>query len=231
MEPDATGETTMTTAAATKTEATWMDYALALDCKGVRDERDAKGRVERCLAALGYIQTCGRCGGGGHYSRNSFGDTRCYDCTGRGTVLARVTKKIVAEAAKRVAAGELAEWRAANRANAEAKRAIAPVMATLDAEWKEGAVHADFSSRRNEWRVMGLDLYTWPPYLAAGLINKAHSRAHDAATPYGSKGRTAAERIATINECLAMVREINASYEEFLAEQRAAEIAATIMEF
>jgi DnaJ-class molecular chaperone len=85
-----------------------MDYALALDCKGVRDERDAKGRVERCLAALGYIQTCGRCGGGGHYSRNSFGDTRCYDCTGRGTVLAKVTKKIVAEAAKRVAAAAAA---------------------------------------------------------------------------------------------------------------------------
>ena len=215
----------------TTTAATWTDYALALDCKGVRDERDAKGRVERCLAALGYVQTCGRCGGGGHYSRNSFGDTRCYDCTGRGTVLAKVTKKIVAEAAKRVAAGELDGWRAANRANAEAKRAIAPVMATLVAEWQNGAVHADHSSRRDEWRVMGLDLYTWPPYLAAGLINKAHSRACAAACPYRSKGQTAAERIATINECLAMVREINASYGEFLAEQRAAEVAATIMEF
>ena len=35
-------------------------------------------------------ESCGRCGGGGHYSRNAAGSTLCYDCHGSGL---RLTKR------------------------------------------------------------------------------------------------------------------------------------------
>lgn len=34
-------------------------------------------------------KACGRCGGGGHYSRNAYGSTACYQCGGSGKVLTK----------------------------------------------------------------------------------------------------------------------------------------------
>lgn len=196
----------------TTNTATWTAYAAALACKNVRDERDAKGRVERCLAALGYVRPCGRCGGGGHYSRNANGDTRCYDCTGRGEVLQKVTARLVAEAAKRVEAGELDAWRAANVAAAEAKRAIAPLMADLTAAWSTGAVHTAYRAMR------GVDsdiVVASPAYRAASLINEVWGRAKDLESPYRAETLSQVDRLAQIRECADLINEINAAFAAF----------------
>ena len=196
----------------TNTATVWTAYAAALACKNVRDERDAKGRVGRCLAALGYVRPCGRCGGGGHYSRNAYGDTRCYDCTGRGEVLQKVTARLVAEAAKRVEAGELDAWRAANVAAAEAKRAIAPLMADINAAWSKGAVHTAYKAMR------GVDsdiVVASPAYRAATLINSVWDRANALECPYRSGGMNQVDRLAHLREVAALINGINEAFAAF----------------
>lgn len=42
------------------------------------------------MATSFETESCGRCGGGGHYSRNAAGSTLCYDCHGSGL---RLTKR------------------------------------------------------------------------------------------------------------------------------------------
>lgn len=42
------------------------------------------------MATSFETESCGRCGGGGHYSRNASGSTLCYDCRGTGL---RLTKR------------------------------------------------------------------------------------------------------------------------------------------
>ena len=202
----------------TTTATTWITYAAALKCQNVRGERDAKGRVERCLAALGYVRVCGRCGGGGHYSRNANGDTRCYDCVGRGEVLQRVTARMVAEAAKRVEAGELDAWRAANRAAAEAKRAIAPLIRDLTVEWSKGAVHTAYKA----WDRGADALMDAPVFRAAGLINSVWGRAKDLESPYRADELSQVERLDGIRECAALIREINEAFAVFTSEHVAA---------
>jgi hypothetical protein len=192
----------------TTNTAAWTAYAAALACKNVRDERDAKGRVERCLAALGYVRTCGRCGGGGHYSRNANGDTRCYDCTGRGEVLQKVTSRLVAEAAKRVEAGELDAWRTANVAAADAKRAIAPLMVALTEAWSKGAVHTAYKA----WRRGSDALVEAPLYRAATLINSVWDRAKALESPYRAETLSQVDRLAQIRECADLINEINAAF-------------------
>lgn len=114
----------------------WIEFAAALRCQNVRDEGDAAGRVQRILGALGYMRPCNRCGGSGQFSRNSFGQTHCYDCGGRGEYLRDITPAIVAEASQRVAAGELDAWRAANRARAAEKQAAEAARAARVAAWE-----------------------------------------------------------------------------------------------
>ena len=189
----------------TATAANWTAYAAALKCQNVRDDRDAQGRVQRCLAALGYVRACPRCGGSGHYSRNAYGDTRCYSCAGRGEVLQTVTSRLVAEAAKRVEAGELDAWRAANRAAAEAKREIAPLIRDLTEAWSKGAVHTAYKA----WNRGSDALMDAPVFRAAGLINSVWERAKDLESPYGARGLSQVERLAGIRECGALIREIN----------------------
>jgi hypothetical protein len=208
----------------TATENTYTAFAAALGCTGIRDERDALRRVNSCLAALGCVRSCPRCYGSGHFSRNSYGSTTCYTCDGRGQVVVKITAKVVAEAAKVVAAGELDGWRAANRANAAAKRAIAPIMAVVDEEWKNGAVHTAHKNDGDAWRVLYPSLNDYPAFNAAGLINSAHDLAASAACQYRSKGMTGEQRLAAVNEALAAIREINAAFAQFIADERAAQV-------
>ena len=206
------------------TENTFTAYATALGCENIRDERDAAKRVNSCLAALGCVRDCPRCGGSGHFSRYSYGSTTCYTCDGRGRVVVKITAKVVAEAAKRVAAGELDGWRAANRARAAAKRAIAPIMEVVDHEWKTGEVHTAYRNDGDSWRVLYPTLNDYPAYNAASLINSAWENAHAAACPHRSGNVPADVRLATINECLTAIREINAAFAQFIADERAAQV-------
>lgn len=202
----------------TTTVTTWTAYAAALGCENIRDERDAAARVNSCLAALGYVRSCPRCGGTGHHSRNSFGSTTCYTCDGRCKVVVKITAAVIEAAAKRVAAGELDAWRAANRARAAAKRAIAPVMAAVNHEWKTGAVHEAYRAFSNAWRAgSGADLYTAPEFIAAGLINDVQEHARAMASDHPPKGTTPEYRLAEVEWCLATVRAINATFAEYMA--------------
>lgn len=90
--------------------------------------------VQRVLYALGIRKVCTRCAGSGHYSRNSLGDTRCYDCKGRKFVAANLDKATLAAAQAKVEAGELATLRAKWAAAAAARRQVQPIVdATLAA--------------------------------------------------------------------------------------------------
>jgi len=43
------------------------------------------------------VETCSRCGGGGHYSWNQMHGSVCYGCGGKGKAYPRVTKKLIKE--------------------------------------------------------------------------------------------------------------------------------------
>lgn len=83
-------------------------------------------KVSTVLWALGIRRACGRCLGSGHYSRNSMGDTRCYDCKGRKERAAELTRKTLDAARVKVEAGELDAARAQGRARAEARKMVTP---------------------------------------------------------------------------------------------------------
>ena len=104
---------------------TIADVAKALGCK----VDGAKSR----LVALGYVKTCGRCGGSGSYSYNQMDGDRCFGCSGSGKQMMAITAAIVAEAKARQDAGELDEYFARNRARAAAKAMIAPLVSEAEA--------------------------------------------------------------------------------------------------
>ncbi|GHV06463.1 hypothetical protein FACS1894217_05190 [Clostridia bacterium] len=54
----------------------------------------------RQMREWGYIQTCSRCGGSGHYSYNQIDGTRCFKCGGKKTVVMTPTKKLIARIKK-----------------------------------------------------------------------------------------------------------------------------------
>lgn len=48
------------------------------------------------LHQRGLAKPCGRCGGSGHHLYNTRDGTRCYGCHGRGYVMPKITRKLVA---------------------------------------------------------------------------------------------------------------------------------------
>lgn len=225
----------------TAPENTYTAYAAALGCTDIRDERDAQRRVNACLAALGCVRSCPRCWGSGHFSRNSFGSTTCYTCNGRGQVVVKITRKVIADAAKRVAAGELDAWRAANRARAAAKRALAPLLAAFDDVHKGNAVGREYSAAYDAKYRGALNLRVsqqveFPEDLhrAQEMVNSIYSAVFEARTPnlYGLTPEQAAERVQW---ALAALPELLAAWAQYKADREAAhlarETAATVMEW
>lgn len=93
--------------------------------------------IRSVLYAIGLRQACGRCGGSGHYSRNAMGDTRCYDCKGRKSFAAKLTRSVLEQARVKVEAGELDACRARVKAQREAKAMVAPKVAAGEAIYRE----------------------------------------------------------------------------------------------
>ena len=223
------------------TENPFTAYATALGCENIRDERDAAKRVNSCLAALGCVRDCPRCGGSGHFSRNSYGSTTCYTCDGRGRVVVKITAKVVAEAAKRVAAGELDGWRAANRARAAAKRALAPMIAAFDALAKGNTIGREYEDAycakyRGAINVRVSEQVEFPEDLhrAQNLVNSITSAVYETRHPslYGLTPESAAARVQW---ALAALPEVVAAWSAYKAERDAAalarETAATVTEW
>lgn len=200
------------TATKTKTKTKALaagEIAALMGCK-------PKSAVSR-LVALGYTESCGRCGGSGRYSWNQIDGDRCFGCGGVGKRLAKITAAVVTEALARIAAGELAGYFAENAARKElgaAHKALWDAyMATVGGKdytaW-------DLASRREaQARAMaGLEPYPadhleTPVYRMQTLKNKIMDRASDA---FYAKKSTHLERIAVIREALAMVLEIDRAW-------------------
>lgn len=85
------------------------------------------------LVALGYTDTCSRCGGSGRYSWNQITGDRCFGCGGHGKVLRKITSAIAVEAVARIAAGELDGYFAAHRARRSIEAEAEAVWATYRA--------------------------------------------------------------------------------------------------
>jgi hypothetical protein len=68
-----------------------------------KPELKAANDVTKCLAVANtrikkvFGETCGRCGGSGHYAYNQIDGTKCYGCNGTKKKLPRLTKKKKAE--------------------------------------------------------------------------------------------------------------------------------------
>lgn len=121
------------TTTTSKATATTID-AIAADLGCTR-----KQAVSR-LTALGYVETCGRCGGTGRYSYNTMDGDRCFGCSGSKRRLVRLTAKIAREAKARIEAGELDGYFARCKAIAAARAAVAPIEWEITAMWKGSAV-------------------------------------------------------------------------------------------
>lgn len=114
--------TTTTAKRMTKKQRALTDAAVALF-------NTTEDKIPAVLWALGIRQTCGRCGGSGHYSYNQIHGSRCYGCNGRREVAAKLTEETFALARTKVEAGELEAYRARARALKQAKREIGPLVA------------------------------------------------------------------------------------------------------
>ena len=203
--------------------ATVVSYDQAAIELGIKstDSRKRRDSVVSRMVALGYTAYCSRCGGSGHYSYNQMHGTRCYGCDGRGETVKPLTRQLLDEMVRRQTAGELDEYFARNRANAEARRMIAPLMAALDHEWAKGAVHQSYkaygklASDRDWVRPCPLDMQ--PEYRAASLINDAWELAIKADR---DSTLTGIERKERIEEALSWVRAINAAWAVFEHDNR-----------
>jgi hypothetical protein len=181
--------------------------------------------VRNCLWVLGLRQACGRCGGSGHYSRNSMGDTRCYDCKGRKERAAKLTKAVLGQARAKVATGELEACRERARTLKAARLAI---KARLEAE-KAAAQYicdvwtAEDQAQRPAEREAGVSLYVSGPLSRARGMSIAVSRvAFEASLAVEFHGANPVRALAVIDDCIAMQRELDASWRAWEAAQRTA---------
>ena len=174
-------------------------------------ESAAEGR----LRALGYVSECGRCGGSGRFSYNTFDGDRCYGCGGRGKVLMPLSRKRVAEAVARQAAGELDAYFARNRAAAAARKALRPVIATFDDEWANRGAHASYKKTR---RLNAHVVVASAEYLAVDLANSLFDEVHRTVP-----GESLVERLERANEALAKLRELEAAWDAYEGPNRLTE--------
>jgi hypothetical protein len=87
------------------------------------------------LGALGLLVVCSRCGGSGSYSYCQQYGTKCFGCMGSGKGIPKLTAKLATFVAVRVAAGDLEPYLAKCRATAEARKAVAPLVAECRAAY------------------------------------------------------------------------------------------------
>lgn len=201
----------------TPAHSTWLGIATALGCPGDdrRKVRAAQGR----MAALGYTKACGRCGGGGNYSYCPSHGTVCFKCNGSGKEFVRITAKILAEARARQDAGELEGYFARSRAVTEARRALAPMVKTLEEEWAKGPVHASYAALR---RVDSTLVVASAEFRAVNLINEICRGARDLESPYT---RLPADlKLSRMADLLEMVREVNAAWAAYTGPDRITEV-------
>lgn len=186
-------------------------------------------KVSTVLWALGIRSWCGRCLGSGHYSRNSFGDTRCYDCKGRKERAAELTRKTLDAARVKVEAGELETLREQGRDRVEARKMVAPKVEAGRAIYVEIADAYEAAYRAETLRIDGA------LFLAQGVNNalfwgECPSRAFRRAPAPGMRGieravqegrLDAVKGCAELDALLAMLTELRDAWRAWNAAQRA----------
>ena len=165
------------------------------------------------MAALGYTRECRRCGGGGNYSYCASHGTVCFGCNGSGKEFVRVTAKILAEAKARQDAGELEGYFARCRAVNEARRALAPLVKTLEKEWREGPVHTSYAALR---RVDSALVVASAEFRAVELVNEICRAAQDLESPF-----------ARVRELLEVLRGANAAWASYTGPGRLTEVTGS----
>lgn len=179
--------------------------------------------ISTVLWALCLRQTCGRCGGSGHYSRNSMGDTRCYDCRGRRERAAKLTRKTLDAARAKVAAGELEAARARGAAVVAARKAI---KAKLAEELTAAAYICDAFTRADHERRPAEREADVSIYLPRSVSNARHmscaisDRAFKVSLEVEYDGANPIKALATIEACIAMQIELRDAWRAWEAAQR-----------
>lgn len=173
-------------------------------------------KVSTVLWALGIRRACGRCLGSGHYSRNSMGDTRCYDCKGRKERAAELTRKTLDAARVKVEAGELEALRARGAAIAAARRDIKAKLAEerAAAAYICDAFTAADHARRPAEREADVSIYLPRPVSSARHMSCAVGDvAFQASLAVEFHGASPVKALATIESCIAMQLELRAAWQ------------------
>jgi len=190
-----------------QTTLSYDDFASELGIKS-KSSRDRAQAVCNRFAALGLDVVCSRCGGSGKHSFNAMDGDRCYGCSGRGKCAPKLTRALLDAMIARQNAGELDAYFARNRANAEAKRLMRPLLAQIDAEWSGGTIHAEFKTH-GHFRAP-VDVVN-----AAGLINsywRERNRVENA------KDMSSQEKLSALESILSEIKAINAAFAQYRAE-------------
>lgn len=195
---------------ATTKEMTWEVFATELGIKS-KSNRDREQAVCNRISALGLDVVCSRCGGSGKFSYNQQDGDRCYGCNGHGKCAPKLTRQLLDTMVARQNAGELDAYFARNRANAEAKRLMRPLLAKIDSEWSNGTIHAEFKTH-GHFRTP-VDIVN-----AAGLINE-YWRKRNAIED--ARDMSSQEKLAALEVVLAEIEAINAAFAQYRAENPA----------
>lgn len=191
----------------------WLVAALALRVKST-DERKRRNSVLARLVALGYAEACGRCGGEGRYSYCTGYGSTCFSCGGAKQVALRITHDLLEDAENRVNAGELDGYLTEIARKSAALRAIKPLVATITKEWREGAVHTSYRAIDRRTVDSGV-IVASAEFRAADLINNVWKAANDAERGVEFDRVDATVAVERLNDCLAMVRTVNAAWSAY----------------
>lgn len=195
----------------TATETMNADMMTATRAKTVESARAR-------LAALGYVETCGRCGGSGHYSFNQINGTTCFGCSGSGKRLAKITKKIVAAAKVRVEAGELDGYFAKNAALAAAKRSLGAKSKACDEVYRTiGNLYTVASTSNATIEEIHTFVNESPLFKAQHLNNQISGVVFKITLAVQFRDRTDYVKCAAeMDECLAMLVALRDAYLVFV---------------
>lgn len=190
----------------------WLVAALALRVKST-DERKRRNSVLARLVALGYAEACGRCGGEGRYSYCTGYGSTCFSCGGAKQVALRITHDLLEDAENRVNAGELDGYLAEIARKSAALRAIKPLVATITKEWREG-VHTSYNAIDRRTVDPGV-IVASAEFRAANIINDVWKAANEIERDVNSNRVDVVVAVERLNDCLAMVRAINAAWSAY----------------
>lgn len=201
-----------------------LDATKAAALAGIADGKRPDKAFNARASHLGHVRTCGRCGGGGHWSYCRDRGTLCFDCNGRGIVRAPITEAVALDVAARTAAGQLEDYFAALKATGEAKRAIAPLLKAINEAWNgEGSVHAD--CKWHSHHAAHESVVQWvnesANFRAMGLVNDLHSIAFEIQLDLEVRGkRDFGRMVAELSSILDTIRAVNAEWARYAGADR-----------